>query len=255
MHERSIQSVDLGVMTQLFDQLSDVVFFAKDALGRYLAANQTLAQRSGFAGQEELVGKLPSELFGVDLGKGFERQDALVLSSGRSFSGRLELHVYHNGKVGWCLTSKHPIAGEGQGIMGVVGISHDIRTPNMSLAQYEEVAAIVDRVLDDLESVTTIGQIVQMTGLSQFRLNQRFQAVFGLNLGQWIIKQRIDRAQNLLAETSTPIAQIASAVGYSDQSALTRQFRLSTGLTPRKFRQVTGPRDGEAEGLRSLSEL
>lgn len=236
----SVQSVELDLIAQLCDQLSDVVFFAKNRLGRYLTVNQTLVERSGFGHRNELIGKLPTELFGTDLGTSFERQDIAVLSSSQTISQRLELHVYANKSVGWCLTSKLAVKDENMAVIGLIGISQDIRSPNMSRAEYEEVSKVVEWILNHLDCIHSIKQIVDKTGLSQFRLNQRFRAVFGLNIGQWIIKQRIDRAQALLADSNTPIAEVALIAGYSDQSAFTRQFRLSTGLTPRKFRKVTG---------------
>ncbi|MEP1420602.1 MAG: AraC family transcriptional regulator [Erythrobacter sp.] len=241
MTKVSFRSVDLDVVTDLYDQLSDVVFFAKDRIGRYQTVNQTLVERSGLAGKAALIGQTPSELFGTNLGKSYERQDMSVVSTGRSITQKLEMHVYANKTVGWCLTSKHPVLGKEGTVIGLIGISQDIRSPNMSRSEYDEVASVVEWVFENLESLQSIQQIVNLTGMSQFKLNRRFRAVFDLDLGQWIIKQRIDRAQKLLTETAAPIAEIAFAAGYSDQSALTRQFRLSTGLTPRQFRLLATP--------------
>ncbi|MEP0393306.1 MAG: AraC family transcriptional regulator [Erythrobacter sp.] len=241
MTKVSFRSVDLDVVTDLYDQLSDVVFFAKDRIGRYQTVNQTLVERSGLAGKAALIGQTPSELFGTNLGKSYERQDMSVVSTGRSITQKLEMHVYANRTVGWCLTSKHPVLGKEGTVIGLIGISQDIRSPNMSRSEYDEVASVVEWVFENLESLQSIQQIVNLTGMSQFKLNRRFRAVFDLDLGQWIIKQRIDRAQKLLTETAAPIAEIAFAAGYSDQSALTRQFRLSTGLTPRQFRLLATP--------------
>ncbi|MEL6574139.1 MAG: AraC family transcriptional regulator [Pseudomonadota bacterium] len=238
MTDAGFRCVDLGVVTELYDQLPDVVFFAKDRIGRYRAVNQTLVVRSGLASKESLVGQSPSELFGKNLGKSYERQDMSVVLTGRSITQKLEMHVYANKTVGWCLTSKHPVLSDVAQVIGVVGISQDIRSPNMSRSEYDEVASIVEWTLDNLEGLQSIQQIVNLTGMSQFKLNQRFRAVFGLNLGQWIIKQRVDLAQQLLSETAISIAEVAVAAGYSDQSALTRQFRHSTGLTPRQFRVI-----------------
>jgi AraC family transcriptional regulator len=47
---------------------------------------------------------------------------------------------------------------------------------------------------------------------------------------------RVKEAQRLLSSTDQTIAEIAAAVGFSDQSHLTREFRRSFGTTPRVFR-------------------
>ena len=48
----------------LFDQLPDIVFFVKDAEGRYTDANRTLAERCGLRDKSELLGKRPAEVLG-----------------------------------------------------------------------------------------------------------------------------------------------------------------------------------------------
>jgi len=47
---------------------------------------------------------------------------------------------------------------------------------------------------------------------------------------------RVKEAQRLLSRTDQTIAEIAAAVGFSDQSHLTRAFRRSFGTTPKVFR-------------------
>ncbi len=61
--------------------------------------------------------------------------------------------------------------------------------------------------------------------MSRFQLDRRMRSVFGLVTGQWLVKIRLDAAQRLLKDAEIPISTIALRVGYSDQSAFTRQFR------------------------------
>jgi hypothetical protein len=44
----------------------------------------------------------------------------------------------------------------------------------------------------------------------------------------------------LLLETDDPIATIALECGYTDQSAFTRQFRQTLGMSPSKYRSAHG---------------
>jgi AraC family transcriptional regulator len=57
-----------------------------------------------------------------------------------------------------------------------------------------------------------------------------------------VLKARLDRAQQLLAQADTPIAQIADLLGFTSQSHFTRVFKQFTGRTPSDFRRQKEPR-------------
>ncbi|WP_109356255.1 AraC family transcriptional regulator [Sphingorhabdus sp. EL138] len=232
------ETLPLTMVANLFDHLPDVVFFKKDIEGRYKAVNTTLVGRSGCTDKAQLIGRLPSEILGKQLGSSYEKQDRSVVRTGQPIEQRLEMHVYPNRMVGWCLTTKQPTFDDQRNIIGVVGISKDLQSPNVSRSEYDDVAGVIDWVLTNFPTPPSVIQMVERTGMSQFKLNRRFQQIYGLNVGQWIIKQRVDRAQRLLRETDLPIAEIALEAGYSDQSSFTRQFRQATNLTPKKFRKA-----------------
>jgi AraC-like DNA-binding protein len=74
--------------------------------------------------------------------------------------------------------------------------------------------------------------------MSLYQFDRRMKRVFGLTTGQWLLKSRISRAGALLADSSLSIADVALEAGYADQSAFTRQFRRSTGLSPSEYRKL-----------------
>jgi AraC-like DNA-binding protein len=49
---------------------------------------------------------------------------------------------------------------------------------------------------------------------------------------QWLIERRVDTAKRLLKNDDLPLAQIALACGFANQSHFTRVFKLATGCTP-----------------------
>ena len=110
---------------ELFDRIGDIVFFIKDHEARYVAVNDTLARRCGFADSHALIGRKASEVFAAPLGERFEAQDLKVIAEGLSIRGRLELHLYPDGGEGWCLTWKEPLIDAAGAIRGLAGISRD----------------------------------------------------------------------------------------------------------------------------------
>lgn len=220
----------------LFDHLSDVVFFIKDRQSRYLVVNDTLVTRCGLASKQDLIGRTANEVLRPPLGDRFTDQDQLVIKTGRPLLSQLELHVHASGEVGWCITTKLPLTKSRGEVIGVVGVSQDLRLPDFEAEEYEHVAAAIEIAETKLSERPSVEQLATVAGMSRYQLDRRMRHVFGLTTGQWMLKLRIDLAQRLLIETDDPIASIALETGYSDQSAFTRQFRRATGLSPREYR-------------------
>ncbi|ANK89476.1 UNVERIFIED_ORG: AraC family transcriptional regulator [Rhizobium esperanzae] len=81
-----------------------------------------------------------------------------------------------------------------------------------------------------LQDLAEIGQ------LSAFHFQRMFRASFGVSPHGWVAHRRVERAKSMLSDME-PIAQIASACGFSSQSHMTRAFKQGTGLTPSAYRQ------------------
>lgn len=224
---------------ELFDHLNDVVYFVKDISGAYVIVNRTLVKRCGAKSKQMLIGKTPRQVLGESLGRLFEEQDLRVLSTGRPLLSQLELHLYPDNVIGWCLTTKLPLRDRAKKIIGLMGVSQDLRLPNVETQEYQQVAEAIQFAEERLETPPKISEMASRAGMSIYQLDRRIKHVYGLTTGQWLLKTRIDRAQQLLQESPLSIAGIAGEVGYADQSAFSRQFRSATGFTPRAFREAS----------------
>ena len=225
---------------ELFDLVSDTVYFLKDAEGRYVAVNQTLVDRCGKAEKSELIGHTAEGLFPAPLGERISAQDRAVVRDKRSLQAQLELHLYPGGQEDWCLTWKHAILDQNGEVVGLSGISRDLNSPASQQTGLGAVSAALDHITHNLDAALRVEELAALAGLSAYQLDQRVRALFGLSLGQYITRARIELACHLLKETGTAISQIAQECGYGDQTAFTRQFRRSVGLAPRAYREVAG---------------
>lgn len=226
----------------LFDHLPDIVYFIKDRTGRYLEANETLVQRCGGTQKADVIGRTPTELFGPDLGAHYEEQDRTVLVHGRSLVNLLEMHMYKNRHVGWCLTTKLPLHDKSNAIAGLVGISQDLKMPDVSSEDFQHIAAAIAVAQDNLSATTTVANMAAAANMSEYQLDRRMKRVFGISTGEWLLKTRLSVARYRLIETDLPIAAIAQEVGYADQSSFARQFRQTIGLPPLQFRKLEAKR-------------
>ena len=80
-------------------------------------------------------------------------------------------------------------------------------------------------------------ELARIANLSPHPFATVFKASTGVSPHRYVIERRIDRARDLLRQDEKTISEIAYAVGLSSQSHLTANFRRTTGVTPRKFRQ------------------
>jgi AraC family transcriptional regulator len=81
-----------------------------------------------------------------------------------------------------------------------------------------------------------LADLAAIAGVSSTHFCRAFHKSTGIASHQYLIRRRVERAKALLAEGELPIAQIALAVGFGNQSHMTTHFRRVVGTTPRRFR-------------------
>jgi AraC family transcriptional regulator len=72
--------------------------------------------------------------------------------------------------------------------------------------------------------------------LSPFHFARLFKKLTGASPHAYLASLRVQRAQQLLAETDLSISELSTRVGYGSPSHFSKAFRQATGLTPRAFR-------------------
>lgn len=91
-----------------------------------------------------------------------------------------------------------------------------------------------DRFLDP----PRIADIARDTDVTASRLTRSFRQHLGCTPGEYARRLRVDRARRLIEETTLPLAEVAEAAGFADQSHLTRVFKRAVGLTPARYRRL-----------------
>jgi AraC family transcriptional regulator len=82
-------------------------------------------------------------------------------------------------------------------------------------------------------------------------LSHLFSAEEGLTIEKFIIRQKVERAKELIGYGELSIAQVAQQLGYSSPAHLSRQFGQVTGLTPTEFQRL-GPASHARQSLDAL---
>jgi AraC-like DNA-binding protein len=148
------------------------------------------------------------------------------------------LHFYPAGGRGWCLTNKVPLRNREGKVVGLTGVSKDLQTASERSEDYSRVADIVKHIHQHYGDTLKVTELAEQSGLSSYQLEHRIRRIFQITVGQLIQKVRMEAAVKRLRDSEDPIADIALDCGYSDQSAFTRQFRQTTGLSPSEYRRT-----------------
>jgi len=82
----------------------------------------------------------------------------------------------------------------------------------------------------------SLAAIAAAVGVHRVHLARQFRAAHGCTVGEYLRRVRVAFARRELVTTSKPIAEIALAAGFFDQSQLTRTFKRVTGRTPAAYR-------------------
>jgi transcriptional regulator GlxA family with amidase domain len=83
----------------------------------------------------------------------------------------------------------------------------------------------------------SVDELAGRVGMSRSGLAQRFAALTGDTPHRYLARLRADRAAALLRDTGDPILQIALAVGYATEQALSKAFARHYGMAPGRYRR------------------
>jgi len=87
------------------------------------------------------------------------------------------------------------------------------------------------RIDDDPAAAISLLDLAQETGLSRFQVLRGFARVTGLTPHAYQVQRRVALARRLIAQ-GEPLAEVAAACGFADQSHMTRQFVRKYGVSP-----------------------
>jgi two-component system response regulator YesN len=81
----------------------------------------------------------------------------------------------------------------------------------------------------------SLDNLAQYVSMSSFYLSRIFSKSYGMNIKEYIIKTRMEKAKSMLIEGNKSVKQIASEVGYSDQNYFSKAFKKYTSISPKEY--------------------
>lgn len=95
---------------------------------------------------------------------------------------------------------------------------------------------VEDHVRENLAEEISVETLAELVELSPFHFSRVFKQATGMSPLQFVTRERITLAQQLIRETSRNLIEIGLEVGYTSPSHFAKVFRKVVGVTPTEFR-------------------
>lgn len=222
---------------RLLDWMPDVSFFAKDREFRLICANRQFVERFGFRSELEIVGKDDFELFPSRLAENFRKDDEDVMRTGEPKLQIVELFFNVQGIPDWFVTNKMPLKDREGQIIGVMGTVHSFEGRRQVLHPYLQLDRAIAHIREHFRSGLTVKELAAAVHLSPRQLHRKFVEAFGASPQAFMTKLRVQAACEALQKEGAQISEVASDLGFCDQSAFTQTFQKHMGITPFRYQK------------------
>ena len=83
----------------------------------------------------------------------------------------------------------------------------------------------------------TVDDICKNMGISRVQLYRKVKALLNINVNDYILNTRLQKAKYLLRNESSTIGEIASETGFSSPAYFSSVFKTKVGITPKEYRE------------------
>ena len=101
--------------------------------------------------------------------------------------------------------------------------------------QANRIREYIDAHVADPLHVADLGGLLQ---LSEAHFSRSFRRTFGESPHAFLIRRRLQRAEQYMLNTGASLSDIAHHCGFTDQAHLSKHFRQYTGSTPASWRRA-----------------
>jgi AraC-like DNA-binding protein len=225
----------------LFDALPDVFLFVKNRESRFVKFNKAWLSMHGCATAADALGKTDYDYHPPALAAQYVAEDERVMRSGKPLCDQAWLVSDHTGMPRWYLCTKMPLFDADGTVSGLAGVLRPFDHAGNAPDEYRRLTPAMEYVLEHYRRPISVADLARRAELSASQLQREFRRLFGMSVGDYVLRLRLLMAQRRLRETADAIGRIAADCGFYDQSHFTRAFKAHTGLAPQQYRRRGGP--------------
>jgi AraC family transcriptional regulator len=101
---------------------------------------------------------------------------------------------------------------------------------------------VIEYVEANLAEPVSLPDLASAAGLTRMHFAAQFKAATGLRPHEYLLRRRVERAQEMLVRDRASIVDVALSIGFQNQSHFTSTFKRFTGQPPYAWRQSQEPR-------------
>ena len=220
--------------SQLFEELTDAFYFAKDKEGRFTYANQLLLKHFGMSSTDEIIGKTDFDILGMEAALKYQKIDNEIMASAKAVVNQIELVGDGRGKVRWFQTTKVPLYNTAGEVIGIEGITRDMSLSRDAIEPYSEFKDVIETIQRCFKQAISISDLARDAAMSTSTFERKFKKHFGCTAKVYLKNYRLEEACRQL-RAGYSIAETALNCGFCDQSYFSKEFRKAMGVTPRNY--------------------
>jgi AraC family transcriptional regulator, transcriptional activator FtrA len=110
----------------------------------------------------------------------------------------------------------------------------------MLVDEAARLSKLMDWIRVNLTKEHSLRSLADRAAMSTRTLQRRFQEVAGMSPIDWLIRERVSVAKDLLASSRKSVAQICGSAGFGSEETFRRHFRLIVGTSPIAYRSQFG---------------
>lgn len=108
---------------------------------------------------------------------------------------------------------------------------------SIPLGEPNRLAVLTEWVRSHLDQPHTLASLAERAALSQRTLQRQFLEATGLSPIDWVIRERVALARELLETTDRPLHWIAERAGFGSLESFRRHFRVLAQASPAAYRR------------------
>lgn len=106
---------------------------------------------------------------------------------------------------------------------------------------------VCNYITDHIEDNLDMDKLASIAGFSKFHFSRLFKEFTGSSVHEYLTEQRLAMAEQLLADATLSVTDVAMRSGFGSLSTFTRVFKSKWNMTPTAYQSMTSKNNGDPD--------